>query len=888
MRSWLVGFIGEMAVNAARARAVLALLCALTLCIARTEAQSVSVDASVANENVTVGDSARLTITVSGSRTPQRPELPAVPGLDIRYLSEQDSSSQYLSIVNGRREERVTLEYSFFYEVTPKSAGEYEIPAIEVNVGSGVLTTRPLRLRATAPAEMENYKLRISCEDSAGYVGESFAVTLTWYIGGNPTTASFRLADENAPFDIQPAPPAPTGQNEKALEMLVDGVPVIGVLGTGMLDGRTYTTLTLRLRVVPRASGELMLGPATCRFEVETRRTTSRWDDPLFGSSRTTKHVIPSNELMFSVEPLPTQGRPKDFSGLVGKYGLSARADATRVAVGDPIALSLVITGPGPLEKDIAPSLEAVPTIAGNFRLSPEGWTSATAQPAGALVVNTVLRAAHDRVSEIPPIGITYFDPELGEYRLAQTEPIPLRVLPSAVVTSAAPVNPGVSGAPRSPIVSAAAGLPANRTGPGVLRDSSPFTLTLVGAASSPVFMLTLAGPAVAWAAVALSLAYRRRRDPAMVRLSWAERRACAKAGNPGDALREFVAGVVQMQPDAVTSEDAQRALAGVDPDIARAFTDAIQGIENSGYGNDAAHAGSGAEQRIDARRLIRDAARAIRRAPRSLLIALCAAWLAFSSAPVARAQDDSPPAEINDAAATLEAADRWFESALAESDTERARSLFAAAGSAYAGIADSGVRSPGLYLNSGNSYFLAGDMGQAVLAYRRGMDLAPTDKQLSAALAHARSSLALAAPTEARSTWRTWPLLWRSYVTSRTLIVIAGVLWAFGWSLAVVRLFRRAARVAAPAATSMVIAAALTALVAYESHVMRTAESAVVTSDARALQGPALGVYDPAFEQPLPPGLEVQILERRDDWVRVRLGDSREGWIPENAMQRV
>jgi hypothetical protein len=43
-----------------------------------------------------------------------------------------------------------------------------------------------------------------------------------------------------------------------------------------------------------------------------------------------------------------------------------------------------------------------------------------------------------------------------------------------------------------------------------------------------------------------------------------------------------------------------------------------------------------------------------------------------------------------------------------------------------------------------------------------------------------------------------------------------------------------------------------------------------------------------PRFPQPLPSGTEVQVLETRDDWARVRLFDGRDAWLPRSALERV
>src|SRR5262249_47016062 len=58
-----------------------------------------------------------------------------------------------------------------------------------------------------------------------------------------------------------------------------------------------------------------------------------------------------------------------------------------------------------------------------------------------------------------------------------------------------------------------------------------------------------------------------------------------------------------------------------------------------------------------------------------------------------------------------------------------------------------SGARNPDLFLNQGNANLLAGDLPGAILAYRRGLEIAPNDIELRNNLAHARQQVAFPPP---------------------------------------------------------------------------------------------------------------------------------------------
>src|SRR5208337_1754930 len=57
----------------------------------------------------------------------------------------------------------------------------------------------------------------------------------------------------------------------------------------------------------------------------------------------------PPSEL--KVLPLPTEGRPKDFSGAVGNFKIASDISAASAAAGDPLTLRLHITGTGNFDR---------------------------------------------------------------------------------------------------------------------------------------------------------------------------------------------------------------------------------------------------------------------------------------------------------------------------------------------------------------------------------------------------------------------------------------------------------------------------------------------------------------------------------------------------------
>ena len=61
------------------------------------------------------------------------------------------------------------------------------------------------------------------------------------------------------------------------------------------------------------------------------------------------------------------------------------------------------------------------------------------------------------------------------------------------------------------------------------------------------------------------------------------------------------------------------------------------------------------------------------------------------------------------------------------------------------------------------------------------------------------------------------------------------------------------------------------------------TQHGVVIQPQTIARKGNAAS-YEPAFNKPLPEATEFRLMERRGDWLLVRLPDGNEGWIEERA----
>lgn len=113
------------------------------------------------------------------------------------------------------------------------------------------------------------------------------------------------------------------------------------------------------------------------------------------------------------------------------------------------------------------------------------------------------------------------------------------------------------------------------------------------------------------------------------------------------------------------------------------------------------------------------------------------------------------------------------------------------------------------------------------------------------------------------------------------------GICWSLAWLLGGIRLFRQPPWLI----KGFVLSATITVLMVGSNwiHAQNAArkDAVVLAREVIARKGDAT-IYSAAFTAPLHAGAEVTILEQRRDWLRVRVEDGNEGWIPASAAERI
>ncbi len=194
-----------------------------------------------------------------------------------------------------------------------------------------------------------------------------------------------------------------------------------------------------------------------------------------------------------------------------------------------------------------------------------------------------------------------------------------------------------------------------------------------------------------------------------------------------------------------------------------------------------------------------------------------------------------------------------------------------------FQSIIDRGDVSGAVLYDLGNAWQKAGDLGRALAAYRQAERYRPRDPLLENNTSQVLADLGV--PPPARSMVETL-VFWRAWLSypeqAWTFVGLSALAFALG--LLALRGFTAARRLAW--ATTVVACVAGATLLLEVRDVAGTRHGVVVAGQTIARKGNSES-YSPAFTEPLKTGTEFVVAEKNGEWLRVRLANDLDGWVP-------
>jgi len=346
--------------------------------------------------------------------------FPSVPGLTIDVPDE--GGSMQSTITNGK----ATTTRGIPLLVTARQLGANHIPPITVRLQDGsALQTQAIDVRV----EKGNPNL----------TGEAYAEAAfqpATIVPGEPARLVYRIYLKRGSVES-------LGIEPPAAAILL-GERQVSRGRTFDKDGGQWAVITLNWALTIATPGD---------YRVEGQQDYQVAVGDGFFDTRVLRGRVSVAPAVLTVKPLPSEGRPDDFTGLIGPLAFTAELDRPHISTGEGVELRVVASG---RQVDLLKAPVLVLPV--GVQAYPKDDGKSPDRNTRIFRWDLVPSAAGDVI--VPPVSVPYFDPETRVYRRAESKPVTLTVVPgrtreltvtTAPVTSTGAADPHVPPVPPQP-----------------------------------------------------------------------------------------------------------------------------------------------------------------------------------------------------------------------------------------------------------------------------------------------------------------------------------------------------------------------------------------------------------------------------------------------------
>ena len=774
-------------------RVVLVLFALATLlAIKPTTASAQQVAAQISSREAYVGSPIVMQLQIKNAKSYTLPEGFEIDGCDVKAAGSPQQSSQ-ITIINGRRSDSRSV--TMHYQVTPRRVGTFEIPKLEIEVDGKTKTTQTIRFVATKSETGDLLFVEIEGKKERVYVGQPLDLTLKlWVKPYQDREKGIKLDESNmwqflsdtttwGPFADRIQELAENRQRPEGKAVLRDN---------GQGDSREYFLYQLEATVYPDKPGKIDGDDVqvVVNYPVELGRSRDPFESIFGGSpfgrspfgrrlSVTKSRPVAADSSVDSttVLPIPSEGKPLDYRGAVGRYRIITQTDTKTVDAGDPVTLRIGVVGDGPMDLVQAPPLAELSGLTAGFKVEDQSLAGFVQDETKVFV--TTIRPRSSGVSEIPPIPFSFFDPEKEAFETVYSDAIPLTVNESESLS----LDSIVSGANALPESAGQSGLaktdPASKSvGPDFENNFSQELLSNQQSRTWFDWKLFAVVPPLVWLVLFVG-----RLLIGLVRgmpdFRSAEARAITRiqksstATDVQSALIDFVADRTKQTVESVQQAAGALRMLGLSTE-ANEFESFVGQLDRNRLPSTVQVVGDESTidfqtQKDSAVQLVRKLNSAVagsknvtikskrrrksgplqKTATSLLLVALaCSQGFAGQDGAGGNMSADSTDSQLTKSQleSIFEQANESYRKASesAATDSAEAKVLFASAADQYQAVADQGVRNSELYINLANAKWQSNQPGRAIANYRRALRCDPTSAKAAANLRFAQSQIDL------------------------------------------------------------------------------------------------------------------------------------------------
>lgn len=347
-------------------------------------------------------------------------------GIEILYGPNQSEVSSY-QYVNGHLSGSTTVTVSYVAMAT--RGGNFTIPPAMVVANGRRMSTESMRVRvngsapAAATAQSRGGGREEKTVGNPGH-GDLFilvSASKTHVHEQEPVMLTYKVYTTLNLTQLNGAMPDLKGFHTQEVKL-----PQQKNFHMETFRGKAYNTVTWSQYIMyPQMTGSLKIPSITYHGIVMEE---DRSEDAFFtgGGYKEVPRDVTAPGITIQVDPLPA--KPKDFSGGVGKFNISAQLAKTEVRAGDPINLRLVLSGTGNLKLVKEPAVQ-IPSDFDKYDTKITDKTKLSeAGVEGNMIYDYLFVARKEGTYTIPAIRFTYYDTGSNSYKTITTQPFTIKV----------------------------------------------------------------------------------------------------------------------------------------------------------------------------------------------------------------------------------------------------------------------------------------------------------------------------------------------------------------------------------------------------------------------------------------------------------------------------
>ena len=383
----------------------------------------------------TLGINERLRIDFEMNEDGDNFVPPSFKGFNVVGGPNQSISNSW---INGKRSYSKT--YSYF--LAPKSQGTFSINQATIEIDDQIYKTTPLKIIITEAVSKpkdgnsadyvasENVHLIAEVSKSNPFLNEAIVIVYKLYVSNDVSiTRSWQELDTPKFQDFWSQ-----YIEEKGEQQIYETT----------YEGKPYRYVILRKAVLyPQKTGELTIEPLTLDVPIDVQGNTR----DIFGRRRMTRvnRTISAGKRIINVKPLPTEGRPNDFSGAVGNFNFSVSVNKTMLDANEALELKIRTKGIGNLKLFNLPSL-TLPSSLEVYEPVRDNKVAINIKGMNGFISDTYTIIPQYKGSyPIRPISFSYFDVTSAKYKTIISDEIVVKVQNGPVPNQLTEVNKSLS-----------------------------------------------------------------------------------------------------------------------------------------------------------------------------------------------------------------------------------------------------------------------------------------------------------------------------------------------------------------------------------------------------------------------------------------------------------